>query len=76
MSIVYLITEVDKMTETQVFLSNYTNKFIKKLFDNGIISFSAGKDPMRVRFLLPLTILDEHIEEIFSIVEKTVLEIV
>jgi 4-aminobutyrate aminotransferase-like enzyme len=53
-----------------------TNKFIKKLFENGIITFSAGKDPARVRFLLPLTLLDEHITEIFQIVEKTILEIV
>ena len=51
-----------------------TNKFMKKLFENGIISFSAGKDPTRVRFLLPLPLLDEHINEIFSIVEKTILE--
>jgi len=51
-----------------------TNKFIKKLFDNGIISFSAGKNPMRVRFLLPLSIKDEHIDDIFQIVEKTIIE--
>ncbi|MBC7428786.1 MAG: aminotransferase class III-fold pyridoxal phosphate-dependent enzyme [Bacteriovorax sp.] len=51
-----------------------TNKFMKKLFENGIISFSAGKEPTRVRFLLPLPLLDSHIEDIFSIVEKTVLE--
>lgn len=53
-----------------------TNKFMKKLFENGIITFSAGKEPTRVRFLLPLPLLDEHIDEIFSILEKTVLEIV
>ncbi len=53
-----------------------TNKFLKKLFENGVIAFSAGKDPVRVRFLLPLAILDEHIDEIFKILEKTVLEIV
>jgi 4-aminobutyrate aminotransferase-like enzyme len=53
-----------------------TNKFIKKLFENGIISFSAGKEPTRVRFLLPLCLLDEHIDQIFEIVEKTVQEIV
>jgi 4-aminobutyrate aminotransferase-like enzyme len=52
-----------------------TNKFIKKLFINGIITFSAGKDPARVRFLLPLTLLDEHIKEIFQILEKTILEV-
>ncbi len=51
-----------------------TNKFMKKLFENGIISFSAGKEPTRVRFLLPLPLLDEHIDQIFSIVEKTILE--
>lgn len=53
-----------------------TNKFMKKLFENGIISFSAGKEPTRVRFLLPLAILDEHIDEIFSVLEKTVHEII
>jgi 4-aminobutyrate aminotransferase-like enzyme len=51
-----------------------TNTFMKKLFENGVISFSAGKTPTRVRFLLPLAILDEHIDEIFSIVEKTIHE--
>ena len=56
--------------------ADITNKFIKKLFENGIITFSAGKDPMRVRFLLPLTLLDEHISEIFKILEKTILEVV
>ena len=53
-----------------------TNKFMKKLFDNGIITFSAGKEPTRVRFLLPLPLLDEHIQEIFSILEKTILEVI
>jgi len=53
-----------------------TNKFIKALFENGIITFSAGKDPMRVRFLLPLTLTDEHIDDIFHIVEKTALQVI
>ncbi|MGZ3788446.1 MAG: aminotransferase class III-fold pyridoxal phosphate-dependent enzyme [Bacteriovorax sp.] len=53
-----------------------TNKFMKKLFENGIITFSAGKEPTRVRFLLPLSLLDEHIKEIFSILEKTILEVI
>ncbi len=56
--------------------TDITNKFLKKLFENGIIAFSAGKDPVRVRFLLPLPILDEHIDEIFKILEKTILEII
>lgn len=56
--------------------TDITNKFMKKLFENGIITFSAGKEPTRVRFLLPLSLLDEHIQEIFSILEKTILEII
>jgi 4-aminobutyrate aminotransferase-like enzyme len=56
--------------------NDLTNKFMKKLFDNGIITFSAGKEPTRIRFLLPLSLLDEHIQEIFSILEKTINEIV
>lgn len=53
-----------------------TMAFIRKLFDNGIISFSCGKDPYRVRFLLPLCLTPEHIEDIFNIIEKTVLEVI
>ena len=52
-----------------------TIMFVKKLYENGIISFVAGKDPARVRFLLPLSLTDEHINEIFSIVEKTTLDL-
>ncbi len=53
-----------------------TLEFIKKLFDNGIISFIAGKNPTRVRFLLPVCLTDEHIDDIFNIIEKTVHEVV
>ncbi|MCO4792628.1 MAG: aminotransferase class III-fold pyridoxal phosphate-dependent enzyme [Bacteriovoracaceae bacterium] len=52
-----------------------TSKFLKKLFQNGIIAFSAGKDPVRVRFLPPLCLDEDHLDEIFSIVEKTILEV-
>ncbi|OUR92868.1 hypothetical protein A9Q84_20355 [Halobacteriovorax marinus] len=49
-----------------------TIKFVKKLYENGILSFMAGKEPTRVRFLLPTCLTDEHIEEIFKILIKTV----
>lgn len=52
-----------------------TMNFIKKLFDNGVICFSAGKDPYRIRFLLPLCLTDTHIEEIFHIIERTLKEV-
>ncbi|EQC52562.1 aminotransferase class III-fold pyridoxal phosphate-dependent enzyme [Bacteriovorax sp. DB6_IX] len=53
-----------------------TIEFIKKLFENGIIAFMAGNQPTRVRLLLPLSLTDEHINEIFKIIEQTVLEVV
>ncbi len=52
-----------------------TNKFLKRLFDNGVMAFSAGKEPTRVRFLLPITLSDDHIKEIFSIIENTLKEL-
>lgn len=48
-----------------------TARFIKLLFNNGIICFSCGKNPYKVRFLLPLCMNDNHIEEIFNIIENT-----
>ncbi|MBL6990951.1 MAG: aminotransferase class III-fold pyridoxal phosphate-dependent enzyme [Bacteriovoracaceae bacterium] len=50
-------------------------KFLKQLFNNGIIAFSAGKDPVRIRFLLPLCLTDEHINQIFQILEMTLHEV-
>ena len=53
-----------------------TINFIKKLYDNGIIVFMAGSNPSRVRMLLPVCLSDEHINEIFRIIEMTVQEVV
>jgi 4-aminobutyrate aminotransferase-like enzyme len=52
----------------------FTWKFLKRLFEKGIIAFSAGVKPVRVRMLLPITLLDEHLEEVFSKVETVLLE--
>lgn len=46
----------------------------KKLFNNGLIGFTCGKDPVRVRFLVPAIIQDEEIDLAIKIVEKTILE--
>ncbi len=50
------------------------DSFLKKLFSNGLIAFGCGKDPVRVRFLVPAIIQDRDIELAISIVEKTILE--
>ena len=51
-------------------------KLVHKLFDNGIITFIAGKDPVRIRLLLPIVLTDDHIDEIFVILEKSINEVV
>ena len=48
-----------------------TMKFINQLFKNGIISFMNGTTKKNISLLIPLSILDEHIEEICKIIEKT-----
>lgn len=47
---------------------------IKKFFKNGLIAFSCGKDPVRIRFLVPAIIEDLEIDLALQIVEKTILE--
>ncbi|MBC7740831.1 MAG: aspartate aminotransferase family protein [Bdellovibrionaceae bacterium] len=47
---------------------------VKKLFNNGLIAFTCGKDPVRIRFLIPAIIEDQDIDLALQIVEKTMLE--
>lgn len=48
--------------------------FLNKLFANGVIAFPCGKDPIRARFLVPATILNEDIDLALQVIEKTLLE--
>ncbi|MEZ0390951.1 MAG: aminotransferase class III-fold pyridoxal phosphate-dependent enzyme [Pseudobdellovibrionaceae bacterium] len=47
---------------------------LKRLFANGLIAFNCGKDPIRVRFLVPAIIQDADIEVAKKILEKSILE--
>lgn len=47
---------------------------LKKLFAQGIVAFSCGKDPVRVRFLVPAIIKDEDIMVAKNLIEKCVKE--
>jgi 4-aminobutyrate aminotransferase-like enzyme len=47
---------------------------LKKLFQKGIVAFSCGKDPMRVRMLVPAIIQDSEIDEALSIFESCLIE--
>ena len=47
-------------------------EFLNALFDAGVIAFSCGTDITRVRFLLPVgAVTFDHIDEVASIVERT-----
>ncbi len=46
--------------------------FVKQLFEAGVMSFLAGKDPMKCRFLIPLlAIKEDDIDKAMEIVEQT-----
>lgn len=47
---------------------------LKKLFQKGIVAFSCGKDPVRVRMLVPAIIQDSEIDEALSIFETCLIE--
>ena len=53
-----------------------TWKFLNQLFDNGVIAFSAGQKPARIRFLPSLMTTLSHIKEVFDIIEQTLSEII
>lgn len=49
-----------------------TTELVKALYKNGVISFSAGANPSRLRFLLPVGCLEKHhIDEVCQIIEET-----
>ncbi|MDZ4677195.1 MAG: aminotransferase class III-fold pyridoxal phosphate-dependent enzyme [Oligoflexia bacterium] len=46
-------------------------KLLQTLFQNGLISFSCGHGPYKLRFLLPAILEPKHIGEIKGILEKS-----
>lgn len=50
------------------------DSFMKKLFVNGVIAFTCGKDPLRARMLVPACIQDQEIDLALKLIEKTILE--
>lgn len=47
---------------------------LKKMFHKGLIAFSCGKDPVRVRMLVPAIIEDQDIDVALKIIEECLLE--
>lgn len=51
-------------------------QFVKELFDAGVMSFMAGANPMRARFLIPVGALKlEDLDPIFEVVEQTLVKL-
>ncbi len=51
-----------------------TDDLLKRLFKNNMIAFNCGKDPYRIRFLVPAVIKDSDIKIAKNIIEKSILE--
>ncbi len=51
------------------------NQLIKVLFKNGLMCYTCGKKPLRLRFLVPAIMQDKDIEKAVKIIEHSILEI-
>jgi acetylornithine/N-succinyldiaminopimelate aminotransferase len=50
------------------------DKLLKKLFKKGVIAFSCGKDPVRIRFLISAIIQDHELDMGLKIIEECLIE--
>jgi len=50
------------------------DKLLKKLFKKGVVAFSCGKDPVRIRFLIPAIIKDSELDIGLKIIEQCLIE--
>jgi acetylornithine/N-succinyldiaminopimelate aminotransferase len=50
------------------------NKLLQALYKNGMIAFSCGRDPYRLRFLLPTVMTDADVQLAGQILEKSIHE--
>lgn len=61
------VTPLDGKKET-------VDKLLKNLFNKGLIAFPCGKDPIRIRFLIPAIIQDSELELAGKLIEQAILE--
>ena len=53
-----------------------TRELVTRLYHAGLMSFSAGAAPVRIRFLMPIgCVTDDHIDLACQILEQTIVEI-
>lgn len=51
-----------------------TEDLIKRFYKNNLVGFGCGKDPYRIRFLIPAVMQEKDIEVARKIIEKSLLE--
>ena len=49
-------------------------KMLHVMYDKGFIAFGCGKDPFRLRFLVPAIVESEDLDVACSVIEETILE--
>jgi 4-aminobutyrate aminotransferase-like enzyme len=54
--------------------THHVIKFVHALFEAGVISFIAGSNPTRCRFLVPAITTIADIDEVLKIIEKTLIK--
>lgn len=67
MGLMIAVTPLDGKKET-------VDKLLKNMFNKGLIAFACGKDPVRIRFLVPAVIDDQQIDMAGKILEQVILE--
>ncbi|MCS6837442.1 MAG: aminotransferase class III-fold pyridoxal phosphate-dependent enzyme [Bdellovibrionaceae bacterium] len=50
------------------------NALLQKMFEKGVIAFSCGKNPVRIRFLLPALISEWEMSAAIKIIEQALIE--
>lgn len=68
MGLMVAVTPLDGTKDT-------VTKLLYALYKNGLIAFSCGRDPYRLRFLIPAIVQPKDIEVAGQIIEKSVLEL-
>ncbi len=50
------------------------NALLQKMFQNGLMAFSCGKTPVRLRFLIPAVTTEKDIDVVKELLKKSILE--
>lgn len=50
-------------------------KLLKVMYDKGFIAFGCGKNPFRLRFLVPAIVTSEDLQQACQIIEESILEL-